>query len=84
MAAKYLQIVAEVLEDEYDIQEAISHYEKSAELYKQECSYSAANKCYEKIAEYAAIAGDYDKVQVQPFFCGTINILFPFCFSNRS
>lgn len=62
MAAKYHKVIAEVLEDEYDIQEAVAHYERAAELFKQECSYSAANKCYEKIAEYAAIAGDYDKV----------------------
>lgn len=65
MAAKYHQIIAELLEDEYDVEEAVVHYENAAELYKQECSFSSANKCYEKIAEYAAIAGDYDKVTLQ-------------------
>lgn len=62
MAAKYHQIIAELLEDECDIEEAVLHYEKAAEWYKHECSFSSANKCYEKIAEYAALTGDYDKV----------------------
>lgn len=62
MAAKYHQVIAELLEDEYDIEEAVVHYEKAADFYKQECSLSSANKCFEKIAEYVALAGDYDRV----------------------
>lgn len=69
MAAKYHQIVAELLEDEYDVEEAVSHYEKAAELYKEECNFSSANKCYEKIAEYAAITGNYDKVPFLELLC---------------
>lgn len=63
MAAKYHQVIAELLEDEYDVEEAALHYEKAAELYKQECNFSSANKCYENIAEFAASVGDYDKVK---------------------
>lgn len=62
MAAKYHQVIAELLEDEYEVEEAVTYYENAAELYKQECSFSSANKCSEKVAEYAALAGDYDKV----------------------
>lgn len=62
MAAKYHHVIAELLEDEDDVKGAVLHYEKASELYKEECSFSSANKCYEKIAEYAAVSGDYDKV----------------------
>ncbi|KAJ8920867.1 hypothetical protein NQ315_015659 [Exocentrus adspersus] len=61
MAAKHHQIIAELLEDEYDLDEAIVHYEKAAEFYKQECNFSSGNKCLEKIAEYAALSGDYHR-----------------------
>lgn len=61
MAAKYHQVIAELLEGEYDIDEAILYYEKAADLYKQECNFSSANKCLEKIAEYAALSADYHK-----------------------
>lgn len=72
MAAKYQQIIGEMLEDEYDIDEATRYYEKAVDLYKQECSFSAANKCLEKIAEYAAILGDYEKVRLIDFLATSI------------
>ncbi|KAJ8964803.1 hypothetical protein NQ314_004610 [Rhamnusium bicolor] len=61
MAAKYHQLIAELLEDESDIDEATVHYEKAADFFKQECNFSSANKCLEKIAEYAALSADYHK-----------------------
>ncbi|VEN62305.1 unnamed protein product [Callosobruchus maculatus] len=61
MAAKIHQNIAELMEDDYDLNEAISHYEKAADLFKQECNFSSANKCLVKVAEYAALSEDYDK-----------------------
>ncbi|KAJ8980283.1 hypothetical protein NQ317_005202 [Molorchus minor] len=61
MAAKYHQAIAELLEDEDDREDAVSHYEKAAGLFKQECNFSSANKCLEKIAEYSALSSDYHK-----------------------
>nr|XP_023014421.1 alpha-soluble NSF attachment protein [Leptinotarsa decemlineata] len=73
-AGKYHQVIAEILEDEYDIQEAVEHFERATEYYKQECNFSCANKCLEKIAEYSALSEDYDKVR---FLSPTLNIDSP-------
>ncbi|CAH1183656.1 unnamed protein product [Phaedon cochleariae] len=60
-AAKYHQIIAELLEDDNDYYEAVEHYEKAIDFYKMEASYSSANKCLEKVAEYYALWENYDK-----------------------
>ncbi|CAG9865064.1 unnamed protein product [Phyllotreta striolata] len=57
--AKYYQIIAEILDDELDIDEAIHYYAKAARLYRKESSFAAANKCYEKIAEHTALMQNY-------------------------
>lgn len=62
MAAKYHQVVAEILEQKNNIHEAVQHYESAAELFQGDGSLCLANKCLAKIAEYSALAGNYSKV----------------------
>lgn len=55
------QTIAELMEDEGDLSGAISHYEQAAELLHDENHHSMANKCMQKVAEFSAIDGKYQK-----------------------
>ncbi|XP_076255098.1 alpha-soluble NSF attachment protein-like [Rhynchophorus ferrugineus] len=60
-AAKLHQAVAEAMEDERDICRAIVHYEQAAELFRDENHHTMANKCMQKVAEFSAMEGKYQK-----------------------
>lgn len=60
MAAKQYQIIAELYEsDLVDIPNAITYYEKSADLFKTEENNSSANKCLLKVAHFSAQTEKY-------------------------
>ncbi|KAL1514194.1 hypothetical protein ABEB36_003488 [Hypothenemus hampei] len=59
--AKVHQTIAELMEDERDLQGAILHYEEAAELFHTENHRAMANKCLQKVAEFAALEGKYQK-----------------------
>ncbi|XP_039253410.2 alpha-soluble NSF attachment protein-like [Styela clava] len=62
VAAKHHISVAEIYENETSkLEEAISHYERAADFYKGEDSTSSANKCWLKVAAYAAQLEQYTK-----------------------
>lgn len=61
MAAKLHQTIAELMEDERDINGAIRHYELAADLLREENHHSMANKCMQKVGEFAAIDEKYLK-----------------------
>lgn len=62
MAAKHHTTIAEMYEaDGADLTQAINHYQKAGDYYKGEESKSSANKCYLKVAEFAAKQEQYDK-----------------------
>ena len=62
MAAKHHTTIAEMCEgDAPDLEKAMFHYEKAGDYYQGEESKTSANKCYLKVAEYAASLEQYDK-----------------------
>lgn len=62
IAAKHHMAIAEIYEsDTAKLDQAISHYEQAADYYKGEESTSSANKCWLKVAAYAAQLEQYTK-----------------------
>nr|XP_002119495.1 alpha-soluble NSF attachment protein-like [Ciona intestinalis] len=62
IAAKHHMSIAELYEaDALNIEKAIAHYEKAADYYDGEDSKSSANKCWLKVAAYAAQLQQYTK-----------------------
>jgi alpha-soluble NSF attachment protein len=62
MAAKQYQTIAELYEtDVVDVQNAITYYEKSADLFKTEENNASANKCLLKVAQFAAQLEKYSR-----------------------
>lgn len=62
VAAKHHISIAEIYEnDTSKLEKAISHYEQAADFYKGEESTSSANKCWLKVAAYAAQLEQYTK-----------------------
>jgi len=60
MAAKQHNSIAELYETEApDLEKAMYHYEKAGDYYKGEESKSAANKCFLKVAQFAASLEQY-------------------------
>jgi alpha-soluble NSF attachment protein len=60
MAAKQYQIIAELFEtDVVDIPNAITYYEKAADLFKTEENNASANKCLLKVAQFSAQLDKY-------------------------
>lgn len=49
------------MEEERNFTGAIHHYEQAADLFHEENHHSMANKCAQKVAEFAAIDGQYQK-----------------------
>ncbi|XP_030768367.1 alpha-soluble NSF attachment protein-like [Sitophilus oryzae] len=60
-AAKLHQSIAEVMEDDRDMTGAIVHYEKAADLFRDENHHSMANRCMQKVAEFSSLEGKYQK-----------------------
>ncbi|XP_062844996.1 N-ethylmaleimide-sensitive factor attachment protein, alpha a isoform X2 [Trichomycterus rosablanca] len=62
IAAKHHITIAEIYEsDLLNIDKAVAHYEQAADYYKGEESTSSANKCFLKVAMYAAQLEQYQK-----------------------
>jgi alpha-soluble NSF attachment protein len=58
-SAKYHKEVAEIFESVNDFDQAIFHYQQSANLYKNDNKKQSANPCLLKIATMASSKGDY-------------------------
>jgi len=50
-AARLRKEIAETLEQQYELEQAVIEYEKAAQLYEMEDSVSFANQCYVKAAD---------------------------------
>ena len=61
IAARHQKSVAEMYENEGDIQNAMEQYEKAAELHDSENATAASNQCKLKVAQYAAQLEQYSK-----------------------
>jgi len=61
MAAKLHKTIAEMCEKENDVDNAMHHYERAADLYDGENSATTARGCRLKVAKFAAEKGDYTK-----------------------
>ncbi|BFZ11865.1 hypothetical protein BsWGS_14904 [Bradybaena similaris] len=62
IAANHHITLAEIYASELsDIEKAIQNYEQAADYFKGEESYSSANNCLLKMAEYSATQGNYQK-----------------------
>ncbi|XP_072380331.1 alpha-soluble NSF attachment protein-like [Diabrotica undecimpunctata] len=59
--AKNYEAMSELLQEDYNNQEAEKYLEQAAYFYQLDKRYWASNKCLEQIAEGAALASDYVK-----------------------
>lgn len=51
---RYLQEIAELCEQEQNLEQAMHFYDKAADLFQSEDVSSSANQCKQKIAQFAA------------------------------
>lgn len=49
-----VQEIAELYEQEQNLEQAISYYEKAADLYQSEDVTTTANQCKQKVAQFSA------------------------------
>ncbi|KAK9076202.1 hypothetical protein SSX86_004535 [Deinandra increscens subsp. villosa] len=61
MSARYCKEIAELYEQEQNLEKAMVYYDKAADLYQGEEVNSSANQCRLKIAQYAAELEQYQK-----------------------
>jgi alpha-soluble NSF attachment protein len=61
IAAKHEKDMAEALESENQLEEALKHYQTASEFYEGEGSNTTANSCLLKVAHISASLGSYDK-----------------------
>ncbi|KAG8390153.1 hypothetical protein BUALT_Bualt01G0053900 [Buddleja alternifolia] len=61
MSARYYKEIAELYEQEQNLQQAIVYYEKAADLFQSEEVTTSANQCKQKIAQFAAQLEQYQK-----------------------
>ncbi|KAK6135735.1 hypothetical protein DH2020_030515 [Rehmannia glutinosa] len=54
MCARYYKEIAELYEQEQNLEQAIVYYEKAADLFQSEDVTTSANQCKQKIAQFAA------------------------------
>ncbi|PHT43151.1 Alpha-soluble NSF attachment protein [Capsicum baccatum] len=54
MSARYYKEIAELYEQEQNLEQAITYNEKAADLFQNEDVTSSANQCKQKIAEFSA------------------------------
>ncbi|KAK4343571.1 hypothetical protein RND71_036665 [Anisodus tanguticus] len=61
MSARYYKEVAELYEQDQNLEQAIIFYEKSADLFQSEDVTTTANQCKQKIAEFSAQTEKYQR-----------------------
>ncbi|KAI3694156.1 hypothetical protein L1987_77117 [Smallanthus sonchifolius] len=61
MSAKYCKEIAELYEQEQNLEKAMFYYDKAVDLYQGEEVNSSANQCRLKIAQYAAELEQYQR-----------------------
>ncbi|KAK4480675.1 hypothetical protein RD792_013753 [Penstemon davidsonii] len=61
MAARYYKEIAELYEQEQNLDQAIVYYERAADLFESEEVTTSANQCKQKIAQFAAQIEQYPK-----------------------
>ncbi|XP_060172827.1 alpha-soluble NSF attachment protein-like [Lycium barbarum] len=61
MSARYYKEVAELYEQEQNLEQAIVFYEKAADLFQSEDVTTTANQCKQKIAEFSAQTEKYQR-----------------------
>lgn len=61
MAARYQKDIAELYEQEQNLEQAIVYYERAADLFQGEEVTTSANQCKQKVAQYAAQLEQYQK-----------------------
>ncbi|XP_022880461.1 alpha-soluble NSF attachment protein-like [Olea europaea var. sylvestris] len=61
MSARYYKEIAELYEQEQNLEKAIVYYEKACDLFQSEELTTSANQCKQKIAQFAAQLEQYQK-----------------------
>ncbi|XP_075496205.1 alpha-soluble NSF attachment protein-like [Primulina tabacum] len=61
MSARYYKEIAELYEQEENLEQAIVYYERAADLFQTEEVSTSANQCRQKIAQFAAQLEQYQK-----------------------
>ncbi|KVI12079.1 alpha-soluble NSF attachment protein-like [Cynara cardunculus var. scolymus] len=61
MAARYCKEIAELYEQEQNLEQAIVYYDKAADLFQGEEVTTSANQCKQKIAQFSAQLEQYQK-----------------------
>ncbi|CAI9091811.1 OLC1v1026929C3 [Oldenlandia corymbosa var. corymbosa] len=61
MSARYYKEIAELYEQDQDLEKAIVYYEKAADLFQSEDVNTTANQCRQKIAQFASQLEQYPK-----------------------
>ncbi|KAK1377904.1 Alpha-soluble NSF attachment protein [Heracleum sosnowskyi] len=61
MSARYYKEIAELCEQEQNLEQAMNFYDKAADLFQSEDVSSSANQCKQKIAQFAAELEHYQK-----------------------
>ncbi|XP_009784206.1 alpha-soluble NSF attachment protein-like [Nicotiana sylvestris] len=61
MSARYYKEIAELYEQEQNLEQAIIYYEKAADLFQSEDVTTSANQCKQKIAQFSAELEKYQR-----------------------
>ncbi|KAK4436467.1 Alpha-soluble NSF attachment protein [Sesamum alatum] len=61
MSARYYKEIAELYEQEQNLEQAIVYYERAADLFQSEEVTTSANQCKQKVAQFAAQLEQYQK-----------------------
>nr|GMC65680.1 alpha-soluble NSF attachment protein [Ipomoea batatas] len=61
MSARYYKEIAEIYEQEQNLEQAIAYYEKAADLFLSEDVSTTANQCKQKIAQFSAQLEKYPR-----------------------
>lgn len=61
MSARYYKEIAELYEQEQNLEQAIVYYERAADLFQSEDVNTSANQCRQKIAQFASQLEQYPK-----------------------
>ncbi|CDP13946.1 unnamed protein product [Coffea canephora] len=61
MSARYYKEIAELYEQEQNLEQAIVYYERAADLFQSEDVNTTANQCRQKIAQFASQLEQYPK-----------------------
>ncbi|KAH6787005.1 alpha-soluble NSF attachment protein 2 [Perilla frutescens var. hirtella] len=61
MAARYSKEIGELYEQEQNLDQAITYFERAGDLYQTEEVNTSASQCRQKVAEFSAQLGNYQK-----------------------